>query len=332
LTLLETATNSAGGINGRPLHFNVLDDQSDPRVAVQLANALVEQKSSIVLGPVVVATCAAVAPIFRDRIVNYCYSPGLSPAEGSYTFSAGISSKDIAVAALRYLRSRSITKLGAIWITDATGQDAERAVVEALKLPENSGMAIVANEHFAPTDLSVSAQFSHLTAAGAQACLCWATGTGLATLMHAYSDAGLGYPVFTSTGNMSKPLMDQIASFRVPELYFAAFPYFGADAARGELKSAIAKFHAAFDSAGLKPNTAAGYVWDSTSIALLALQKLGPAASAAQLRSFIAGLRGFAGIDGVYNFQATPQRGLDSKYATIVRWDPSQGTWIAAVR
>lgn len=328
LAILEASANSSAGPNQRRIHFDIADDQTNPSVAIQLANGVLDKGKTLVLGPMLVATCAAVEPILKDHAVNYCLSPGRNPVEGSFTFSSGISSQDQMIAVVRFLKSRGIRKLGAILSTDATGQEVERTAVNALKLPENRDMALVADEHFAVADLSVAAQFSRLTASGAQACLCWTTGTGLETLMHGYSDAGLRYPLVTSTGNMSKALMDQIASFNLSQLYFPAFAYFAPDAALGALKATIANFHKSFDAAGVKANAASGLVWDSASIAILALRQLGPSASAVQVRDFIANLRAYPGIDGLYDFKAVPQRGLDPKYLTMVRWDASQGTWV----
>jgi branched-chain amino acid transport system substrate-binding protein len=52
-----------------------------------------------------------------------------------------------------------------------------------------------------------------------------------------------------------------------------------------------------------------------------ALRSLGPKASAAQLRAFIAGLKGYASIDGVYDFPRQPQRGLDVSNAVVTLWN-----------
>jgi branched-chain amino acid transport system substrate-binding protein len=41
LKTLETLINKEGGINGQPVHFNLMDDQTQPAVAVQLANGVI---------------------------------------------------------------------------------------------------------------------------------------------------------------------------------------------------------------------------------------------------------------------------------------------------
>ena len=52
LQLLEQIVNKDGGIKGRPLHFQFLDDQTSPEVAKQLASQ--EQNS----GPIVLVRCS----------------------------------------------------------------------------------------------------------------------------------------------------------------------------------------------------------------------------------------------------------------------------------
>jgi branched-chain amino acid transport system substrate-binding protein len=61
-----------------------------------------------------------------------------------------------------------------------------------------------------------------------------------------------------------------------------------------------------------------------------ALRKLGPDATATQLRDYFEQLQGVAGIYGVYDFvKKEPQRGLDVSDTIITLWDPSAQTWKA---
>jgi hypothetical protein len=63
---------------------------------------------------------------------------------------------------------------------------------------------------------------------------------------------------------------------------------------------------------------------------MTALRKVGMNATPEQLRSYIAGMRGWAGIDGRYDFVAEPQRGLDRNTVIMVRWDSKAGTFRGA--
>ena len=61
-----------------------------------------------------------------------------------------------------------------------------------------------------------------------------------------------------------------------------------------------------------------------------ALRKLGPNATAAQVRSYIANLNGWTGVTGTYDFKLIPQRGVNWKSVVMTRWDPTHGVWMSA--
>ena len=57
------------------------------------------------------------------------------------------------------------------------------------------------------------------------------------------------------------------------------------------------------------------------------LKKLGPKATAQQGRDYIGSLKGYAGINGIYDFTKTPQRGLDVEGTVMTLWSPAKQTW-----
>ena len=86
-------------------------------------------------------------------------------------------------------------------------------------------------------------------------------------------------------------------------------------------------FYDSFAAIGVKPDSAAELVWDPSMIIVDALRTLGADANAAQVRDFIANLRDYPGIDGVYDFVKVPQRGLGLSNAVVTRWSPRAQTW-----
>ena len=63
LSVYERVVNKQGGIKGRPVHFEVLDNQSQPQQTVQLFNEIVAKHVPVVLGPSNQQECNAVAPL-----------------------------------------------------------------------------------------------------------------------------------------------------------------------------------------------------------------------------------------------------------------------------
>ena len=60
-----------------------------------------------------------------------------------------------------------------------------------------------------------------------------------------------------------------------------------------------------------------------------ALKNLKPDATAEDLRAYLSNLKGFAGINGTYDFTAVPNRGLSESNVIVTRWDAVKKTWIA---
>lgn len=333
LVLIERNVNKAGGIEGRPIKFAIQDDASDPKTAVQLTTGLIAKKYPIILGSTLVAACNAMAPLAKDGPVLYCFSAGMQPQPRSYTFTYGVSTRDLIVVNLRYLRERGLKKIAVLASTDASGQDGERGIDAAIARPENAGMQIVAREHYGVTDATVIAQLSRIKASGAQALMAWGTGTPIGTVFHGINDIGLEMPVAVSASNLIYAEMKQYGAILPKELISAGLPCVALDSIpRGPLHTAVQQFTDAFKAEGVRVDVASGIGWDPGLIVVAALKKLGLKATAPQLKAYLENLHGFAGVNGVYDFRVGNQRGLTEKSGIMVRWDPPKDTWVAISR
>lgn len=329
---VEDVANRSGGIAGRQVKFVYHDDQTNPQVAVQLMNAIVGANPPIVLGSENVAVCQAMAAIAKDGPVIYCLSPGVHPDGGSYMLSAGVSTHDVVTVALRYFASQGVRRIATIMAVDASGQDADRAVDEALATTHGE-LAIVDREHFSATDITVSAQMTKIKAANPQLLIAWTTGTPVTTVFRAFQESGMTIPVLTSAGNNIVSIMRQWAPFLPRELYFgleaSSVPQVVSDAAT---KSSVAAYFAQMDRMSVVPDVMNGLAWDPGMLAVEAFRSLGPNATAAQMRQYLAGLRSWSGISGRYDFRAVPQRGIGPNTVYVSRWDASKETAVAVSR
>jgi branched-chain amino acid transport system substrate-binding protein len=178
--------------------------------------------------------------------------------------------------------------------------------------------------------VSVAAQIEHIKAANPQALIAWSTGAPIATVFKGIIQAGLDIPIATTNGNMTYAQMTQYASFLPKQLYIAApewVQHDGVITLDPAVEAAQKRFFDTFKAANVKPDIAATLAWDPVMIVSDALQHLGIGASAQQLRDYIGGLKGFAGINGIYDFPKIPQRGLDVQAAIVTRWSPQAQTW-----
>jgi branched-chain amino acid transport system substrate-binding protein len=331
LHVMQDLFNESGGIAGRKLRFVIRDDQTKPQVAVQLMNEALAGNPPAVLGSSITAMCNAQAPLAANGPVLYCYSPGIHPAPGSFVYSASISTTDLAEALIRFFRLKGWTRIAVVTSTDSSGQDADRGIDAKLQLPENKTVAIVAHEHFAPGDVSVAAQIANVVAAKPQAVIAWTTGSGIATIFKAMIQAGLNVPVGTTNGNQAVAQMLQYADFTPKQLYIPSGPFpehDGIFTLDKRVEAAQHEYYQAMKSHDLPIDNISAISWDATRIVVEALRKLGPKATAAQLRAAIDGMVDYAGIWGTYDFKAFPQRGLGSGNAVVTRWAPQEKRFV----
>jgi len=325
LNVAQQMINKAGGVRGRQIKFDVQDDQSNPSVAVQLLNALIAKKAPFVLGSSLSATCNAMAAaLTKDGPLEYCFSPGIRPVAGTYVYSCGVDAGSFLRVSARYLRDRGLTRVAILTSTDATGQDADRAIDAVFGAPENKALTIVDREHFNPTDINVAAQMARFQASGANVIIGWATGAPFGTILRGVRDAGLDVPVLSTPANMLAVQLRQYKGIMPKELIFPNLRSLLTpdQMPAGPAKDLLAHYYDLFKAAGLQAS-GSGQVWDQILIMLAADQKLGFDATPAKFRDYVNNLHGWTGINGVYDFQKYPQRGIGDDALVMLRWDPA---------
>ena len=293
---------------------------------------VIAAKPAVMVGSSLVALCNAISPLMQaNGPVQYCLSPGIHPDAGSYTFTSSTSTTDLAIALVRYFRLKGWTRIATMTSTDASGQDAENNLKNVVAMPENKGVEIVEAGHFNTTDVSVAAQIERIKAAKPQVLIAWSTGAPIATIFRGLVQAGVDIPVATTDGNMTYAQMNQYAEFLPKQLYIPAAQWEMGYSPSVKLPAAEAakqkEFYDAFKAAGLQPDVASELAWDPAMILIDSLRKLGPGATAAQVRDHIAKLKGFVGVNGTYDFTKTTQRGLDIDNVVVTRWSASAKHW-----
>jgi branched-chain amino acid transport system substrate-binding protein len=330
---VEAYVNKNGGINGRPVSFLIEDDQSNAQIGVQLAQELRAKHVPLILGPGWGQSCSALLPLnAKDGPVTYCLSNAIRPAAGSYVFSAYQATNDMLMASLRYFRERSWTRLAYLVAIDASGQDAERAIENALAAPENAGFKVVDREHFAASDLTAAAQMVRIKAADPQVIIAWAAGAPGGMVLRAEFNAGLNLPTLTSGANLNAAILKgQWSGFLPTNLLFPGSTAASTDVANTRAwKSAVKTFVDAIAAFDARPDQVIGGTWDPTMLVISALRKVGPNASAEQLRDYLARTKNWTGVLGSYDFAAIPQRGLGVNSVVMIRWDNAKSEFVAA--
>ena len=334
IQIAESAINRAGGIAGRPVKFVVKDDQSNPQVAIQLTQALIAERAALVIGPSITASCNAIMPLVqRDGPVAYCLTAGAKPAPGGFVFSTLTSTPDLIAVAMRYFRERGWKRLAYLVTTDASGQDAEQGILADAALPENKGIEIVAREHFAPADISVSAQLAKIKGSDPQALLAWVTGTAGGTVLRGMHDAGVSLPVLLSPANMTAAFTKQYGSLLTDTMFLPTMAFYGGSAGLDQrTRNAMNLLATSFRGAAVLPDQVAISAWDPTMLVVEALRRVGLDATSVQVRDALVGSKNWVGVNGAYDFRAFPQRGIGRDAVLVVRWDTARGDFVPTSR
>jgi branched-chain amino acid transport system substrate-binding protein len=326
----EKVVAATGGVHGKDLRFAFHDDQTSPQVAVQLTNQIKASNSPVVLGSALVGLCNAAAPLLKAGPVQYCFSPGIVPTAGGFTFSSSVNTSELAHALLIFLSQKGWKRIALITSIDATGQDAVRNFKALVGSNGLADVELVAQAQFNPTDVSVAAQIEKFKSANPDVVIAWTTGGPVGTVFKAIKDAGLHVPVATTDGNMTYSQMSQYAAILPNELYIPSPDWLPSkeESLPPAEREAKAVFFKAFDGTGITPDAPSTFAWDPALLVVEALRKLKPDASAEELRAYLSSLDGFVGVNGSYNFKAVPNRGLSDANVVVTRWDAALGTWV----
>jgi ABC-type branched-subunit amino acid transport system substrate-binding protein len=188
-------------------------------------------------------------------------------------------------------------------------------------------------EHFAITDLTVNAQLAHIKSSEAQVLMIGTAGTPTGTILRGISEVGLTIPVGINYGNATRPQMTQLADYLPKELYFYGTAFLApASVTDPKTKAAVDLYYATLRALGHVPDASQLSGYETGMIVAHVLQVAGPNATAAQVRTALANLRGWVGANGPYDFVTYPQRGLGPNAAVISRWDASRSDWTAVSR
>ena len=330
LRIAEKTINAGGGIHGRPVHFVVLDDQSNPTIDVQLTAGLVAKHVNVIIQGGLAASCRATVPLVSaNGPVMYCTSPSYTPQVAGYVFVSGTATLDGMHALFNYFEWHNWKRLAIMSTTDASGQEGDTVVQALLALPEYHDLQVSDYEHFAPADLSVQAQMIKIRESKPDVVIAWGSGAPVQTEFRAIKEAGITVPIVVSLANQTYGTMKQWTDI-IPSqllLYSMKWPSF-ATIGHGPVKDAMAVMYKAYRAENIKPDGGAAVTWDPVMILVHELRTLPEDVTAQQLRDAILQLHGYAGIDGYYDYRGN-QRGVGLKDDIVVRWDSQHQTgWI----
>jgi branched-chain amino acid transport system substrate-binding protein len=327
-------------VAGQKINYIVLDDGSDTTKAVSNTRKLItEDKVDVVLGsttsPNSLAMIDVVAEAQVPMISMAASAKIVDPVDDKRRWVFKTPQNDImmSLAIASHMKDHGVKTVGFIGFSDAYG---EGWYNEFSKAAGAKGLSIVANERYARTDSSVTAQALKLAAAKPDAILVAASGTPAALPQITLKERGYAGLVYQTHGVANADFL-RVGGKNVEGTLLPAGPVLVAaqlPATNPVKKSAldyVTKYEGAYGKGSV--STFGAHAWDAGQllaaaipVALKAAQPGTPQFRAA-LRDALEGEKNVAGAHGIFNMSPTDHLGLDQRARVMVRIE--NGTWKA---
>jgi len=325
-------------IGGHKVNYIVLDDASDTTTAVTNARKLIaESKVDVLIGSTTTPNSLAMIDVASESqtpMISMAASARIvEPVDAKKRWIFKTPQNDImmSTAIVAHMADAGVKTVGYIGFADAYGEGWHQ---EFSKIAELKGLKLVANERYARTDTSVTAQVLKLVAAKPDAVLIGASGTPAVLPQRTLKERGYTGKFYQTHGVANNDFLrvggkDVDGTFLPsgPVLVVAQLP------ANHQVKKSaldyVAKYEAAYGKGSV--STFGAHAWDAgllmQAAATQALKKAKPGTAEfrAALRDALEAVRELAGAHGVFNMSATDHLGLDQRARVMVKIE--NGTW-----
>lgn len=317
-------------IAGQKVDYIVLDDGSDPGVAVRNIRKLInENHVDVIVGPnITPAALAALDPVAEGKtpmITLVGSGSVVEPQEGARVWAFKMAQTDAAMADVmtRYMAAHNVKTVGFIGFADSYG---DSWLKEFTKAAAERHIAIVATERYNRTDASVTGQVLKLIAAKPDAVLI--AGAGTPSVLPQRTLAGYGYKgVVYQTHGIATPEFIKLGGKDVEGTLFPTQPVVVArtlPADQPAQKAALAFVDAYETKYG--PDTVTQFAGDAAGVYPRLQDAVAHALKTAQpgTEAFRVALRGeleraheLVVPNGVVNTSATDHVGLDQRASVM---------------
>ena len=194
-------------IGGEKVNLIVLDDATDPgKGAANARRFVTEDKVDVIIGSCITAVAAAMTDIASEAgTVQLAGSPvGVPAGKDKWLFRLPQSNTVMGHAVVEHMKKQGVKTLGFLGYTDAYGEQWLKEIAPQL---DKAGIKLVATERFARTDTSVTPQALKLNAAGPDAILVVASGSGAAMPQMGLVERGYKGKIYQTHAAATQDLM-----------------------------------------------------------------------------------------------------------------------------
>lgn len=325
-------------IGGHKVNYIVLDDASDTTTAVTNARKLItESKVDVLIGSTTTPNSLAMIDVAAESqtpMISMAASARIvEPVDAKKRWIFKTPQNDImmSTAIAAHMADAGVKTVGYVGFADAYG---EGWFQEFSKIAELKGLKIVANERYARTDTSVTAQVLKIVGAKPDAVLIGASGTPAALPQRALKERGYAGKYYQTHGVANNDFL-RVGGKDVEGTFLPSGPVLVAAQlpANHPVKKSALDYVAKYEAANGKGSvsTFGAHAWDAgllmQSAATQALKKAKPGTPEfrAAMRDALESVRELAGAHGVFNMSGTDHLGLDQRARVMVKIE--NGTW-----
>lgn len=323
--MIADQVNAAGGINGHPVKFVILDNGSEESKCVTACNRLIEaEKVKVIIGPSQTGTTLAIANLCeqaRIPLISCAAGNQITTPVKKYIFKTAQSDIDAIAKLIDYMKAKKIKTVAFINVSNAFGASGRQQM--EIQAPK-AGIKIVAVEAFEAKDTDMTAQLVRIRGKKPQAVVCWGTNPGPAIVAKNMKQLGMKMPLLMSHGVANRKFIE-LAGPAANGVVFPAGRLIVADEIPDSdpQKKILVKYNAEFkERYGREADTFGGHAWDAAQIVLKAMKKVGN--NSGMIRNEIEKMK-FVGISGIFNFSPREHNGLTK--GSFVMVQIKNGQW-----
>jgi branched-chain amino acid transport system substrate-binding protein len=304
----EADINGSGGIAGRPVKFDIQDDEGKPDTAAQLATQMVGAKDAMIIGGSITPTSIAIARVASDaKVVQIFMTPtqtiwNTKNGVAKYVFEATPRNELEATKLLNFAKAHfHSSKVAVIHDEQPYGITGDAVVSDAMKTV--GGLDKVDDEGFAPSATDVTSQILKVKQSGADTMIIWTAAPAGAIAVKQVKQLGVKVNIIGSTGIVSDNFL-KVAGDAGDGVYSdldlnVTYP-------NNEQKHFLALYRQMWKA---RANNFASFAWDAAHLAAQALTATKGNADGDKVAAALES-KPYRGSTGFFKFTATDHNGL----------------------
>ena len=317
LKLAEKEINAHGGIDGRPVHFDIVDDGAKADVAQQLATQMLGSGHVALICGTRTDTSAACARVSGASDVVQLYT---TPTEGLWRSKSGQVTKNLfqvnprdqleAQALLGFAKNHLHAKtIGILHDENLYGTGGAAIAADEAKA---MGMTVLDSEGYPGDGTDFTPQITKLKDAKPDVVVLWGATTTPGLAIHQARALGLTQPILGSSG-IGSPAILKVAAPGTTDLYSASplAPPPGSPEQRDFASAYMAEYHTPI-------NPFAAMAWDAAHILAAGITEAHGNTSGPALEAALQSGKPIPAVEGTYHFSATDHNGLTAADVHVV--------------